>query len=549
MHPEIPSDRRLAGPVDLLRRRTQGRWSLRAGVLLFQGVVVSMLLSTAAATFLVVERINYYAQRGYLASEQLRTVTALAAHLNRHSENVAELLLLGRSELEDLEAARADLERSLGELTALVEQEAELLRSDSDREEERVERERVARMRDIYTELDAVADRLLLLAEEGRADEVTVLFRDAVENGFSADLDQEIAATIADEEGELSEIRANSVRLRSQLVLLVLSVSLVAVLVTGAAGVQLTRTLTKSIRDIVSGTRAIGEGDLGYRIHDEQPKEFADLARQFNATASQLEAQRRDLLEVQAGLEAEIARRTGQLEEANARLQRLDQLRMQFLADISHELRTPLTVLRGEGEVALRGQRSAEDYRETLLRVVQLAGQMGRLVDDLLFLARAEVGAVRFDMERVLLGDILEVALADAEVLAEGRGLSIAVRAPSEPLWMEADAGRVTQALLIVLDNAVKYSDPVGTIDVELFHEAGEAVLRVANHGPTISKADLPFVFNRFHRGRPDGSARPEGSGLGLPIAKWIIDTHKGVIDIASEAGRTVVSIRLKLIP
>jgi signal transduction histidine kinase len=333
------------------------------------------------------------------------------------------------------------------------------------------------------------------------------------------------------------------------LVLLVLGVSLLAVMVTGAAGAQLTRSLTKSIRDIVSGTRAIGEGDLGHRIPEDQPKEFADLARQFNATATRLEVQRRDLLEVQAGLEAEIARRTGQLEEANARLQRLDQLRMQFLADISHELRTPLTVLRGEGEVALRGQRSAEDYRETLLRVVQLAGQMGRLVDDLLFLARAEVGAIRFDMERVLLGDILEVALADAEVLAEGRGLSIAVRAPSEPLWMEADAGRLTQALLIVLDNAVKYSDPVGTVDVELVHEAGEAVLRVANDGPTIPKADLPFVFNRFHRGRPDGVSRPEGSGLGLPIAKWIIDTHKGVIGITSEAGRTVVTIRLKLIP
>jgi signal transduction histidine kinase len=508
-----------------------------------------MLLSSAGATYLVVDRINYYTQRAYLASEQLRTVTAVAAHLNRHSENVAELLLLGRSEFEDLEAARADLEGGLDALTALVEQEAEIIRSESDRAEEAGERERVARMRDIYTELDAVADRLLLLAEEGRADDVTALFRDAVEDGFSAELDGEIATAIADEEGELSDIRANSLRLRSQLVLLVLGVSLLAVLVTGAAGAQLTRTLTKSIRDIVSGTRAIGEGDLGHRIHDNQPKEFADLARQFNATASRLEAQRRGLLEVQAGLEAEISRRTGQLEEANSRLQRLDQLRMQFLADISHELRTPLTVLRGEGEVALRGQRSAEDYRDTLLRVVQLAGQMGRLVDDLLFLARAEVGAVRFDMERVLLGDILEVALADAEVLAEGRGLSIKVRAPSEPLWVEADAGRVTQALLIVLDNTVKYSDPVGTIDVELLYEAEEAVLQVTNHGPTIAKADLPFVFNRFHRGRPEGVSRPEGSGLGLPIAKWIIDTHKGAIDITSEAGRTVVTIRLKLIP
>ena len=104
---------------------------------------------------------------------------------------------------------------------------------------------------------------------------------------------------------------------------------------------------------------------------------------------------------MQAGLEDEVARRTGELEDANGRLQRLDQMRMLFLADIGHELRTPLTVLRGEAEVALRGERPVEEHRETLRRIVQLAQQMGRLVEDLLFLARAEVGAVRFEMQPI----------------------------------------------------------------------------------------------------------------------------------------------------
>ena len=113
-----------------------------------------------------------------------------------------------------------------------------------------------------------------------------------------------------------------------------------------------------------------------------------------------------------------MARRTSQLEDANGRLQRLDQMRMLFLADIGHELRTPLTVLRGEAEVALRGERPVEEHRETLRRIVQLAQQMGRLVEDLLFLARAEVGAVRFEMQPIALQDVLDIALAEARVLA-----------------------------------------------------------------------------------------------------------------------------------
>ena len=150
---------------------------------------------------------------------------------------------------------------------------------------------------------------------------------------------------------------------------------------------MLSRALTRPIRELIAGTRAIGEGDLSYRIDYDRRDEFADLAQQFNATVGRLDAQRRKLLEVQAGLEDEVARRTSELEDANGRLQRLDHMRMLFLADIGHELRTPLTVLRGEAEVALRGERPIEEHRETLRRIVQLAQQMGRLVEDLLFLA------------------------------------------------------------------------------------------------------------------------------------------------------------------
>ena len=522
--------------------------SLRGKIRLYQGVVAAMLLATAGATMLAVERIDYQFDRGRLASGQMETMLRVAAQMNRHSENVAELLVLGRTELSDLDETRRAVDDGLDDLELLVERELRLIRSEAEREDEGTERARVARMRALYEEIDGAAGELLGLSDLGQLSEAATLFRERIEEGASAELDLVIAEVLADEEAELVGIQAQASRLKLRLMLLAGTVSLLALGVSAFAGARLTRALGQPIGELVAGTRAIGEGDLGARIGEGQPEEFADLARQFNATAARLEAQRRELLDTQAGLEAEVARRTGELGEANARLQRLDHMRMLFLADIGHELRTPLTVLRGEAEVALRGERPVEEHREALRRVVQLAGQMGRLVEDLLFLARAEVGAVRFDMEPLALQDVLEVALLDGHVLAEARGIELDAEIEADTLRVEGDAGRLAQAMRIVLDNAVKYSEPGGRVEVNLRREGREAVLRVVNGGPGIPAADLPFVFNRFYRGRQEGTPRREGAGLGLPIAKWVLDTHGGRIGLSSAEGRTEATLRLPLL-
>jgi signal transduction histidine kinase len=521
--------------------------SIRLKLIVFQVVVAIMLLSSAVASYIAIERIDYYFDRNRLAGQQMDTVIRLSAHMNRYSENIAEMLLLGRTELDDFYAARDSLEAGLTGLTSLVEREIALLRSPAEREQEGAELARVQTMRDLFESIDLTAQRLLFLREQGRQDEAIRLFREDIEEELDAELEDHIAAAIADEEEELRLINERTNELEHQLILLVVFVTLAALLISAAAGALLSRALTRPILELISGTRAIGEGNLGYRIAAERKDEFADLARQFNATAARLEAQRTQLLEVQAGLETEVARRTSQLEDANGKLQRLDQMRMLFLADIGHELRTPLTVLRGEAEVALRAERPASEHRETLQRIVQLAQQMGRLVEDLLFLARAEVGAVRFEMQPLVLQDVLDIALAEGRVLAGGGGLLVQAELPAEPCRLEGDAERLTQAFLIVLDNAVKYSDPDGRIGVSLACLGREARVDVRNSGAGIPAHDVPYVFNRFYRGRQAPVRATSGSGLGLPIAKWIVDTHGGRIAIASADGETAVTIHLPL--
>jgi two-component system, OmpR family, sensor kinase len=532
----------------LPQRLGGGRRSIRAKVCWHLAVVAAMLTLSAAATLHTIDRISYYVDRNRLAAQQLETLFLLSAHVNRYSENVAELLLLGRSEIDDFDEARSSFGLGLDDLAELTDRELDLIGSQQERDVEADEAGRVTRLRELYRQIERTVQRLLLLYDEGRQEEAVTLFRDAVEEGYSAELDAEIAAAVGDEESELLALRQRTSQLEARLFWLVLGVSGLALLISAWASLRLARALDRPISEFITATRAVGEGDLGVRLDADQPEEFAALAQHFNRTVAQLEAQRRELLDVQTGLEATVSHRTSELEEANARLSRLDQMRMLFLADISHELRTPLTVLRGEAEVALRGRVDPDAERETLRRVVQISEQLGRLVDDLLFLARAEVGAVRFEMQPVVVQEVLEITLADARILAEARGLKVEASLAEPPLRIQGDPGRLAQAVMAVLDNAAKYAERGSSICVDLHREEGHACLEVSNIGAGVPKADLPFVFHRFWRGRPEGgTAAAEGSGLGLPIAKWIVDTHGGSVALRSEGGVTTVTLRLPL--
>lgn len=454
------------------------------------------------------------------------------------------MLLLGRTELDDFHDARRSLDASLDRLTDLIEREIAFVRSDAERADESEELILARAMRDLFESIDLTVQRLMFLRDQGRQQEAVALFREDIEERMDEDLERYISAAIADEESEISMIETRTNQLEGQLLWLVLGVCFAGLAISVAAGALLARALTRPIKAFVSGAHAIGEGDLGHRIGYAQRDEFSDLAGQFNVTAARLQEQRERLLAIQTGLEEEVTRRTHELEDANGRLKRLDEMRMLFLADIGHELRTPLTVLRGEAEVALRGARTAEEHRETLEQIVRLTQQMGRLIEDLLFLSRAEVGAVRFEMQAVSLQDVLDVALAEGRVLAAANGLLLHTVMPRESCMVHGDPERLVQAFLIAIDNAVKYSDAGGAIEIDLDCGAPEATVTIRNPGPDIPEADLPFVFNRFYRGR-QADRVTSGSGLGLPIAKWVIDTHGGRVSLDSRDHETTLTINL----
>jgi len=187
------------------------------------------------------------------------------------------------------------------------------------------------------------------------------------------------------------------------------------------------------------------------------------------------------------------------LRHAHQKLTELDRLRSQFFADISHELRTPLTVIRGEAEVTLRGKdKPVVEYKTALERIVGLTTQINKLVADLLFLARSESGTLEISKQPTPLFDLLKEVHREAEVLAARQGIVATLAGPTEPFLVHGDPHRLRQLFMTLIDNAVNYSKPGGTIEILVLKRGAHVAVMITDRGMGIPADDLPHVFKRF---------------------------------------------------
>jgi heavy metal sensor kinase len=240
-------------------------------------------------------------------------------------------------------------------------------------------------------------------------------------------------------------------------------------------------------------------------------------------------------------------------ETLNAMLERIEKsvARItQFTADASHDLRTPVAVIRATAEITLRRRRTDAEYRTALSKILETSVDTTELVENLLTLARADAGAASMKMRTVDLGEYVRKAKERAEILSAEKALQVTARTPREPVWAEADAMALDRLLLILIDNAVKYTPPGGRCEIELSHDGERAAITVRDTGIGISEHDLPSIFERFVRADSTRSRETRGTGLGLAIARWITEMHGGTIAVASEVGvGSVFRISLPALP
>ena len=227
-------------------------------------------------------------------------------------------------------------------------------------------------------------------------------------------------------------------------------------------------------------------------------------------------------------------------ETLNAMLARLEssvKRLTQFTADASHDLRTPIALIRTSAELSLRRPRTEAEYRETLARILATSEETTHLIENLLALARADSGASELHFENIDLVQRLEKISEEAAILASGKGIEVTREIATGPMRVSADLAAIDRLLLIVFDNAVKYTPRGGRIAMSLSNGSGSARIEIRDSGIGISEKDLPHIFERFYRADQARSREPGGSGLGLAIARWIVDLHGGLIEAESRLG------------
>ena len=235
---------------------------------------------------------------------------------------------------------------------------------------------------------------------------------------------------------------------------------------------------------------------------------------------------------------------------ARDQAEQLSALKDEFLATLSHELRTPLNAILGWAGMLQRGVPDEATLRRGLETIERNARAQGQLIDDLLDMSRIVAGTLRLDVQRVEPGRVVEAALGTVHPAAVAKQIDVRVDLAREIGELHGDPGRLQQVLWNLLSNAVKFTPNGGTVGVVLERDGKEAVIRVSDSGIGIAPEFLPHVFDRFRQQDASITRRHGGLGLGLSIARQLVELHGGTIvaDSAGENAGTVFTLRLPLI-
>lgn len=297
------------------------------------------------------------------------------------------------------------------------------------------------------------------------------------------------------------------------------------------------RGLVRSADALRAGAMAFTGGDFTHQIPKLQIAELAGLAEALNAMAAALTSQRKSLQDTAARLEAIIEERTRELTISNRKLAEVDVARLKLLSNISHEFRTPLTAIRGQADIALRGTGKAEEeYKESFRRILRQAQFATDIVDDLLFMARVDAGEPRLEWTPVTVVKLLDAVCKDFETMAKERKQSIERHFKVRNAVVRGDAKRLRQVFAILLDNALRYSKIGSAVEVHAALSGGEIWIEFRDHGIGLTEEDAEKAFDRFYRGQK-AQEHSRGTGLGLSVAKVIIEAHHGRITLVGEEG------------
>ncbi|MFC4273761.1 sensor histidine kinase efflux regulator BaeS [Achromobacter aloeverae] len=291
-------------------------------------------------------------------------------------------------------------------------------------------------------------------------------------------------------------------------------IGILSTLLAAVVSILLARVFLAPVRRLARATHKLSAGDYATRVNVTSADELGRLGQDFNRLAHALE--------------------------------RTEASRREMMADISHELRTPLAVLRGELEALQDGVRSFSPA--ALASLQSEVGLLSKLIDDLYDLSLADVGALSYRMEPVDMGEIAAMAADAFHDRMRARGLSIEVTVAEPGATIEGDRQRLMQLMNNLLENALRYTDPGGRVQVDVRTEGQQLVVECQDSAPGVPAQHLPRLFDRLYRVDASRSRESGGAGLGLAICQRIVESHRGTIKaMPSPLGGLAVRIEIPL--
>lgn len=400
-----------------------------------------------------------------------------------------------------------------------------------------------------FREFQAITEDILRTAEEidqalqeSRWSDATIAWNMLVAADYPKTMEELIDATIEDQGRQIRLVSAATIS-RTDFVatklpfIMALLVLLFLILI-----YLISRGMSRSVSALNEGAGAFIDGDLDYQIPELKQKEVAQVAAALNKMAMELSDSRKRLKDTTVRLESIVKERTRELTVSNKRLAELDRNRRKLLADISHEFRTPLTVIRGESDLILRGEPKAKaDWKAAFVRILGQVDHAANLVDDLLFIARADAGEPRFNFGSVSVARLVDSLCDEFATKAQQKNISIERHTREGAIPVYGDEERLRQVFAILMDNALRYSRPNGRVKVTVLKEDGHLNITFRDYGIGLTEEEAEMAFERFYRGH-DAQKHASGTGLGLPVAKAIVQGHNGTISMAGEpdVGATV---------
>lgn len=301
-----------------------------------------------------------------------------------------------------------------------------------------------------------------------------------------------------------TQVMNNSIRLIIQCILAALIISIIVASI-------FVRSITNPILQMRNTAGELAKGDYAARTNVSRKDEIGQLAETVDVLAERL------------------------LENENER-KNMEQMRMDFFANVSHELRTPITVIRAYTETLFDKVVTDEDKVEQYyVRILHECKSMQRLVGDLLLLSKMQNPDFQVEKEPVNIIQVFEEIIRSASAISQEKNIDILMEKQTDCCLMMGDYDRLRQMFMVILDNAIKFSNENSTIEIKI-SVAEQIEITIQDHGVGISKEELPFIFDKFYKSKLRQNAK--GTGLGLAIARQIALKHDGSIQVKSELGK-----------